>query len=492
MLAGRGGGMRVLRSWGKFAAGRVPMLGAPPGRARRHAVGGAIASRGPQPTEEPADIEPSAVSPAEHALPGVSYVMPVLNEADYVEDAVRSILDQEYPGPTEIVLALGPSTDGTDDVVAGMTEQDPRIRTVPNPRTAIPSGLNQAIAASSHPVIVRVDAHTELPAGYTRRAVETLLRVEADNVGGIMTAVGRPGLQQAIAHAYNSRLGLGGGAYHSADVAEGPAESAYLGVMRASALADIGGFDETLQRGEDWEMNQRMLAAGHRVWLDPALHVTYWPRSSWRALSKQFHATGIWRGELARRSRGRHPLRYYAPPLLVAVAGASVVLVPVGARGRRPAGPARRGGRCGRPRLRRGPRGRGRRAAGVAARPGAVRRGARHDAPQLGPRHAARSCPGRSGAPRRPLPARLRPHVSRASPRRTCARRRAPPRARRRSARTSPATPPGARRASRAGLDVPDRVEQVVARLHHRTGRIGHQVEVEPAQLTTVVRRCRA
>jgi succinoglycan biosynthesis protein ExoA len=271
------------------------------------------------------------VTSDQDALPGVSYVMPVLNEVDYIANAVHSILDQEYPGPTEIVLALGPSTDGTDDVVARLAARDLRIRTVDNPRAAIPSGLNLAIGASAHPVIVRVDAHTQLPAGYTHRAVDTLLRVNADNVGGIMSAVGRSGLQKAIAHAYNSRLGLGGGAYHSADVSEGPAESAYLGVMRASALADIGGFDESLQRGEDWEMNFRLREAGHVVWLDPALRVTYWPRSSWRALAKQFLATGIWRGELARRMRGRHPLRFYAPPALVVAAGASVVLVPLGA-----------------------------------------------------------------------------------------------------------------------------------------------------------------
>jgi succinoglycan biosynthesis protein ExoA len=271
------------------------------------------------------------VVPEQEVLPGVSYVMPVLNEVQYLERAVHSILDQDYPGPTEIVLALGPSTDGTDAVVKKLVTHDPRIRTVDNPKAAIPSALNLAIKASSHPVIVRVDAHAQLPAGYTHRAVQTLLRVNADNVGGIMSAVGREGVQKAIARAYNSRYGLGGGAYHSVDVPEGPAESAYLGVMRASALAEIGGYDESIQRGEDWEMNFRLRQAGHLVWLDPTLHVRYWPRSSWTALSKQFLSTGIWRGELVRRLHGRHPLRFYAPPALVTLTVASVVLAPLGA-----------------------------------------------------------------------------------------------------------------------------------------------------------------
>ncbi len=270
-------------------------------------------------------------------LPAVSYVMPVLNEAAYVESAVASILAQDYPADTEIVLALGPSTDETDKIVARMQRSEPRIQTVQNPGTDIPIGLNAAIRASRHPVIVRVDAHTELPAGYTRRAVATLLEQGAANVGGIMRAVGRPGLQAAVARAYNSPLGLGGGAYHAVDEPAGPAESAYLGVMRAEALRAIGGFDETLRRGEDWELNHRFREAGYVVWLDPSLQVNYWPRSTWPALLRQFFATGIWRGELVRRLHRRNSPRFFAPPVLVVATGATVVLVPLAVAGTAPA-----------------------------------------------------------------------------------------------------------------------------------------------------------
>ena len=48
-----------------------------------------------------------------------------------------------------------------------------------------------------------------------------------------MVATGRPGFQAAVARAYNSRFGLGGGAYHGEQAHEGPAESAYMGIMRA-------------------------------------------------------------------------------------------------------------------------------------------------------------------------------------------------------------------------------------------------------------------
>ena len=259
----------------------------------------------------------------------VSYVMPVLNEAGYLESAIASIVEQDHPGDFEIVLAVGPSTDGTDGIVTRLVAADPRIRVVDNPGMDIPIGLNLAIAASRHPIIVRVDAHTELSPGYTSRAVSTLARTGAASLGGIMVATGRPGLQAAVAHAYNSRYGLGGGAYHGEHATEGPAESAYMGVMRADALREVGGFDETLRRGEDWELNYRLRQAGHIVWLDPQLRVTYWPRDTLQKLRRQFHATGVWRGELVRRLGGKNPLRFFAPPVLLASFVLSLVAIPL-------------------------------------------------------------------------------------------------------------------------------------------------------------------
>ena len=149
--------------------------------------------------------------------------------------------------------------------------------------------------------------------------------MRAANVGGVMRAEGRSPFQRAVAHAYNSRIGLGGGAYHSGG-ADGPAESAYLGVMRRAVLDEVGGFDETIRRGEDWELNLRIRRAGYRVWFDPDLAVAYWPRERWSRLVRQFRSTGTWRGELVRRYGRRNSLRFFAPPALLVVAALALVV----------------------------------------------------------------------------------------------------------------------------------------------------------------------
>src|SRR5690606_17756294 len=143
-----------------------------------------------------------------------------------------------------------------------------------------------------------------------------------------------PGVQAAIARAYNSRFGLGGASYHDDDaVEEGPAESAYLGVMDAAVLREGGGYDESLRRGEGWGANFRLRAARPPVWVDPERQVRYWPRSSWSALARQFWATGVWRGELVRRLGARNSLRYFAPPLFVIDLVLCVIVAPLLATG---------------------------------------------------------------------------------------------------------------------------------------------------------------
>lgn len=262
----------------------------------------------------------------EGTWPAVSYVMPVLNERHYLADAVASVLGQNYLGETELVLALGQSTDGTSELAAELAEWDDRIRIVHNPDQHIPMGLNAAIAAARHPVVIRVDAHSELPVDYTRIGVETLRTTGAANCGGVMAAAGRGDYQRAVARAYNSPFGLGGSAYHGGTEA-GRCESAYLGIFRREVLTEVGGYDETVRRGEDWELNLRIREAGYLVWFTPDLRVTYWPRDTRERLARQMWSTGVWRGDLVRDLGSRTPLRYFAAPALVTGLGASAVVL---------------------------------------------------------------------------------------------------------------------------------------------------------------------
>lgn len=248
-------------------------------------------------------------------LPSVTVVGTVLNEERHLRASVEHVLAQDYPGPLEVVIALGPSRDRTDEIAAELV-RDPRVRTVRNPSGRTPAGLNAAIAASEGDVIVRVDGHAMLPPDYVRTAVADLQATGADNVGGMMAAEGVTPFEKAVARAMTSKLGVGNAPFHTGGEA-GPAPTVYLGVFRRAALARVGGYDESFQRAQDWELNFRLRSTGGTVWFDPALRVAYRPRPDLESLARQYFHYGRWRRVVVRQHQGSVTGRYLAAPVAV-------------------------------------------------------------------------------------------------------------------------------------------------------------------------------
>lgn len=249
-------------------------------------------------------------------VPRVVVVMPVINEERHLRASVERIVGQDYAGPLEVVIAVGPSRDGTRALAQQLCDEFDRVYVVDNLSGRTPSGLNAAIAHRESDVVVRVDGHAMITADYVRTGVETLRATGADNVGGIMDAEGTTTTEESIAAAMTSAFGVGGASFHIGGEA-GPALTVYLGCFLRSALERVGGYDESMVRAQDWEMNYRIRESGGLVWFTPHMRVAYRPRPTLRALARQYHDYGRWRREVARRHPDTVSLRYLAAPVTV-------------------------------------------------------------------------------------------------------------------------------------------------------------------------------
>ena len=256
--------------------------------------------------------------------------MPIRNEALHLDAAIESVRRQAYPGRVRIILGVGPSTDGTEVLADRLAEASDDLTVVANPSGKTPSALNAAIRSGSAPVVVRVDGHSELSAGYIRRAVEILRTTGAANVGGIQRPEPTTPFERAVADATTSLLGTGGATYRVGSTA-GAVDTVYLGVFDRSAIEAVGLFDEELIRNQDYELNIRLRDAGGTVWFDPTLSVGYTPRSTWSALTRQYYEYGWWKAAVLRKHPHSLRLRQLIPP--VAVVGVCTGLV-VGLRWR--------------------------------------------------------------------------------------------------------------------------------------------------------------
>ena len=257
--------------------------------------------------------------------PKISVILPVLNESKYLEEAVKAILDQDFAGDIEIILAVGPSYDGTEGIASSLAEQDSRVVVVANPTGRTAAGLNLAVAATKYSIIVRVDGHSKIPNNYLSLAYEILKETGAVNVGGIMAAEGHTLFERSVARAMRSSLGVGASRFHTGGVAAS-VDTVYLGAFRKQALVAVGGFDERFTRAQDWELNYRLRTAGGTIFFDPRLVVTYRPRSTVKALAKQYFEYGRWRRVVSRRHEGTINYRYLAPPFTVIGVVSSLIL----------------------------------------------------------------------------------------------------------------------------------------------------------------------
>lgn len=255
----------------------------------------------------------------------ISVILPVLNEERYLADSVNSILSQEFSGSIEVILAVGPSQDATLQIAQALQAKDSRVVVVDNPTGKTAAGLNRAIAASKYSIIVRVDGHSQLPKNYCELAFNLLSETGAVNVGGVMAAEGITLFQRSVARAMRSPLGVGASRFHTGGGA-GESDTVYLGCFRKEAILEVGGFDERFTRAQDWELNFRLREKGGLIYFDPRLTVTYRPRSTVKALAKQYFEYGRWRRVVSRRHQGTINYRYLAPPFTVVATTLSLLL----------------------------------------------------------------------------------------------------------------------------------------------------------------------
>ena len=133
--------------------------------------------------------------------------MPARNEEPaLLARAVDSVVSQAHGGAVEVIVANGWDTPAMAEPIR---RRFPQVRLIPNPARTIPQGLNLAVGAPTHPIIVRCHARSLLPPGYIARAVERIGSTGAANVGGRQNPVGTTASERAVALATATGLGAG-------------------------------------------------------------------------------------------------------------------------------------------------------------------------------------------------------------------------------------------------------------------------------------------
>jgi glycosyltransferase involved in cell wall biosynthesis len=180
--------------------------------------------------------------------PLVSCIVAVFNGERYLEEALRSILDQTYR-PLEVIVVDDGSTDGTADVVARF---GPRIRAVHQPNAGPAAARNRGLADARGDWVAFLDADDLWhPEKLTRQAARLRARPELDLSVTQIRNFWVPELREEEARCRGSRLSEPAPGYLTAAL-----------MARRSAFERVGRFEESWRHVHDTEWFARARDAG--------------------------------------------------------------------------------------------------------------------------------------------------------------------------------------------------------------------------------------
>ena len=220
--------------------------------------------------------------------PLVTVIVPVRNEIHHIRYCLEAILGQDYPqDQLEILLVDGFSDDGTRAVLSDYVSRYSQIRLLDNPTCIVPTAMNIGIRNARGSIIVRIDARCVVEPDYVSQCVHYLRTTGAQNVGGQQRAVGDDTVSRAIALATTSPFGIGNSKFRYSD-REQMVDTVYLGAYPRSVFDQIGLYDESLVRNQDYELNHRLRKAGGTIFFTPNIRSIYYGRPSLRRLFIQY------------------------------------------------------------------------------------------------------------------------------------------------------------------------------------------------------------
>jgi glycosyltransferase involved in cell wall biosynthesis len=251
--------------------------------------------------------------------PEVTLILPVRNEEKTIKEALNSVIQQDYPlERMKILVVDGMSTDQTRPVIQTWLKKYPEINLniLDNPQQIVPTGLNIGIREASGDFIIRVDGHCRLPTHYVSTLVSHLQEGEVQNVGGQQHPVGDTYFEKAVALATSSPYFIGNSYFRYAEESR-LVDTVFLGAYPREVFDQIGLFDETLVRHQDYDFNLRLRNAGGKILYLASIQVDYRPRSNLHSFFMQYFQYGVWKVRVMQKSERAFQLRHFPPTLLV-------------------------------------------------------------------------------------------------------------------------------------------------------------------------------
>ncbi len=224
------------------------------------------------------------------------------NEEKTLPGLLTQVLEQTYPKElTQIVLVDSASEDGTKDLMAGFKNKHEAgylsVLVLDNPKKSQAAGWNTAISEAAGDIIIRLDAHAEIPEDFIQANV-SLIESGEDVCGGARpNRIDSPTpMKEMLFLAESSLFGSSPAGYRRKQKEKKYVSSVFHGAYRRRVFEKVGGFNEDLGRTEDNELHYRIRKAGYRICQGSDIISYQHIRGSLSSMMDQKYANGKWIG----------------------------------------------------------------------------------------------------------------------------------------------------------------------------------------------------
>lgn len=257
-------------------------------------------------------------------MPKITILIAVRNESAHIAETLECLCRQDCPPDwLEVMVLDGCSTDNTKSIANQFKGRLPALKIVDNPKILSASAWNLGISLARGEIISILSGHVELPTNFYSTLLP-ILTPDIAGVGGQAVPVGRDKKSKTIASAFSSILGNGGASFMS-DRAEGSVESIAFGCYWRKTLQEIGGFDENIVRGQDWDLNLRIRSLGKQLHYTSKITVNYHTRSNFVALWRRQYLAGLWKRYIHQKSSKPFLIRHRVPGVFSGVLLSSIL-----------------------------------------------------------------------------------------------------------------------------------------------------------------------
>lgn len=240
--------------------------------------------------------------------PKVSFITPVLNEEATIKSCLDSLLKLDYPiKKIEILIAKGPSTDKTNEIIDIFAKKYNNIRILKNPTGNTAVGRNICIEHSSGEMLMNYSGHV-----IAEKNLLKILALKLLNSPEEIVAVGcsniSPEKQNFIGKVagvvFSSFLGGKNLFVQNAEFKEERfSDHISFSCYRKKIVEKVGNFDPSFWCGQDAELDLRLLKEGYKILYTPKTKVYHFKRATIRSLFRQMYRYGIARAKMVK----KHP-----------------------------------------------------------------------------------------------------------------------------------------------------------------------------------------